>query len=145
MNIKNTSLSFFLLLSISVFSQKVVENKGFVKTETNNPYLDSIKKTFVKDDLASCVDSLWLKELTNLDLYNDISDDIKNINIDEKVDFELPTELLKERLAAMDAKSPFNIEYNPGLENIIKSFLKNRKKSFGRLMAISEYYFPMFE
>ena len=145
MNIKNTSLSFFLLFSISVFSQKVVENKGFVKTETNNPYLDSIKKTFVKDDLASCVDSLWLKELSNLDLYNDISDDIKNINIDEKVDFELPTELLKERLAAMDAKSPFNIEYNPGLENIIKSFLKNRKKSFGRLMAISEYYFPMFE
>lgn len=145
MNIKNTSLSFFLLFSISVFSQKVVENKGFVKTETNNSYLDSIKKTFVKDDLASCVDSLWLKELSNLDLYNDISDDIKNINIDEKVDFELPTELLKERLAAMDAKSPFNIEYNPGLENIIKSFLKNRKKSFGRLMAISEYYFPMFE
>jgi membrane-bound lytic murein transglycosylase D len=128
-----------------MFSQKFVENKGFAKTEIKNSYLDSIKKTFVKDDLASCVDSLWLKELANLDLYNDISDDIKNINIDEKVDFELPTELLKERLAAMDAKSPFNIEYNSGLENIIKSFLKNRKKSFGRLMAISEYYFPMFE
>jgi membrane-bound lytic murein transglycosylase D len=31
------------------------------------------------------------------------------------------------------------------LENIIKSFLKNRKKSFSRLMALSEYYFPMFE
>lgn len=128
-----------------MFSQKSVENKGFAKTEIKNFYLDSIKKTFVKDDLASCVDSLWLKELANLDIYNDISDDIKNINIDEKVDFELPTELLKERLAAMDAKSPFNIEYNQGLENIIKSFLKNRKKSFGRLMAISEYYFPMFE
>jgi membrane-bound lytic murein transglycosylase D len=128
-----------------MFSQKVVENKGFAKTEIKNSYLDSIKKTFVKDDLASCVDSLWLKELANLDIYNDISDDIKNINIDEKVDYELPTELLKERLAAMDAKSPFNIEYNQGLENIIKSFLKNRKKSFGRLMAISEYYFPMFE
>lgn len=145
MNIKNTALTFFLLLSISMFSQKVVENKGFTKTEAQNFYLDSIKKTFVKDDLASCVDSLWLKELANLDLYNDLSDDIKNINIDEKVDYDLPTELLKERLAAMDAKSPFNIEYNSGLENIIKSFLKNRKKSFGRLMAISEYYFPMFE
>ena len=57
----------------------------------------------------------------------------------------MSTELLKERLAAMDAKSPFNIEYNQGLENIIKSFLKNRKKSFERLMAISEYYFPIFE
>ncbi|MBA4317093.1 MAG: lytic transglycosylase [Flavobacterium sp.] len=145
MNIKKTSLSFFLLLSISLFSQKSFENRGVTKTETNNSYLDSIKKSFVEDDMASCVDSLWMKELTNLDLYNDISDDIKNINIDEKVDYELSTELLKSRLAAMDAKSPFNIEYNTGLENIIKSFLKNRKKSFERLMAISEYYFPLFE
>ena len=145
MNIKKTALSFFLLLSIHSFSQKFVENKKNEYAETKNSYLDSIKKTFVKDEMASCVDSLWMKELANLDLYNDISDDIKNINIDEKVDYELSTDLLKERLKAMDAKSPFNIEYNPGLENIIKSFLKNRKKSFERLMAISEYYFPMFE
>jgi membrane-bound lytic murein transglycosylase D len=54
----------------------------------------------------------------------------------------LPTALLKERLAAMDA-NPFNIEYNTGLENIIKSFLKS-KKSFERL-GTSEYYFPIFE
>lgn len=145
MKIKNIAPLLFLFFSIHSFSQKYTENKAITKTETQNFYLDSIKKTFVNDDLASCVDSLWLKELTNLDLYNDLSDDIKNINIDEKVDYELPTELLKQRLAEMDAKSPFNIEYNPGLENIIKSFLKNRKKSFGRLMAISEYYFPMFE
>ena len=145
MKIKNIAPLLFLFFSIQSFSQKYNENKAITKTETQNFYLDSIKKTFVKDELASCVDSLWMKELTNLDLFNDISDDIKNINIDEKVDYELPTELLKQRLAAMDAKSPFNIEYNPGLENIIKSFLKNRKKSFGRLMAISEYYFPMFE
>jgi membrane-bound lytic murein transglycosylase D len=145
MNIKNTAISFLLLVSIPLFSQKFVENKGIFKTETNNFYLDSIKKTFVKDNLALCVDSLWMKELANLDLYNDISEDVKNINIDEKVDYELSTELLKSRLAAMDAKSPFNIEYNPGLENIIKSFLKNRKKSYERLMAISEYYFPLFE
>ena len=145
MNIKKTALSFFLLLSIHSFSQKFVENKKNEYTETKNSYLDSIKKSFVKDEMASCVDSLWMKELANLDLYNDISDDIKNINIDEKIDYELSTDLLKERLKAMDAKSPFNIEYNPGLENIIKSFLKNRKKSFERLMAISEYYFPMFE
>jgi membrane-bound lytic murein transglycosylase D len=45
----------------------------------------------------------------------------------------------------MNAKSPFRIEYNESLENVIKSFLKYRKKSFGRLMAISEYYFPLFE
>lgn len=145
MNIKNTTLSLFLLMSISMFSQDVAENKWETKEEPKLSYLDSIKKTFVNDDMASCVDSLWMKELTSLDLYNDLENDIKNINIDEKVDYELPTELLKARLQEMDAKSPFNIEYNQGLENIIKSFLKNRKKSFERLMAVSEYYFPLFE
>lgn len=144
MNIKNTAISFFLLFSITMFSQGITE-KWNSKVETKTSYLDSIKMTFIKDDMASCVDSLWMKELTNLDLFSDLENDIKTINIDEKVDYELPTELLKARLQEMDAKSPFNIEYNQGLENIIKSFLKNRKKSFERLMAISEYYFPLFE
>ena len=117
----------------------------FIKPQSNVSYLDSIKKTFIKDNIASCVDSLWMKELTSLDLYNDLENDIKTINLDEKVDYELPTALLKQRLKDMDSKSPFHIEYNQGLENIIKSFLKNRKKAYERLMAISEYYFPLFE
>ncbi len=145
MNIKNLILPFFLLVSFSLFSQETVEKTNAPKPEIKLTYLDSIKKTFVKDDLAACVDSLWLKELTNLDIYNNLTEDIQTINIDEKVDYELPTELLKARLQAMDEKSPFHIEYNQGLENIIKSFLKNRKRSFERLMAVSEYYFPLFE
>ncbi|MCK8140459.1 LysM peptidoglycan-binding domain-containing protein [Flavobacterium sp. I-SCBP12n] len=145
MTIKNTTLSFFLLFSVQIFSQQSYENSVIDKFEPKLSYLDSIKKTFVKNELAARVDSLWMQELTSLDLYKTISDDIETINIDADVDYELPTDLLKERLAAMDAKSPFNIEYNQGLENIIKSFLKNRKKSFERLMGFSEYYFPIFE
>lgn len=145
MTIKNTTLSFFLLFSVQIFSQQSYENRVIDKFEPKLSYLDSIKKTFVKNELAARVDSLWMQELTSLDLYKTISEDIETINIDADVDYELPTDLLKERLAAMDAKSPFNIEYNQGLENIIKSFLKNRKKSFERLMGFSEYYFPIFE
>ena len=145
MSIKNTTLSFFLLLSVQLFSQESYESKVSEKFETKLSYLDSIKNSFVNNALASRVDSLWMNELVSLDLFNSISEDIQNVNIDASVDYELPTDLLKERLAAMDAKSPFNIEYNQGLENIIKSFLKNRKKSFERLMGVSEYYFPIFE
>ena len=142
MTIRNSTLSLLLLLSFSAFAQ---ESTNSLKRESQNAFLDSIKSTFIQDKIASCVDSLWMKELSNLDIYNDLSKEIKDINVDQEVDYELPTALLKKRLAAMDAKSPFNIEYNQGLENVIKSFLKNRKKSFERLMAISEYYFPMFE
>jgi membrane-bound lytic murein transglycosylase D len=146
MNIKKYTVPLLLAVSIPLFSQNLAESKGIINLENNVSYLDSIKNTFEKDNMAFCVDSLWMNELTNMDLYNDISYDIENIDIDKKVDYnELSTELLKSRLAEMNAKSPFRIEYNQSLENIIKSYLKYRKRSFERLMAISEYYFPLFE
>jgi membrane-bound lytic murein transglycosylase D len=145
MKIKNALLSLFLAVSVPVFSQEITAKTETSIQEIKVSYLDSIKKTFVKNTTASRVDSLWMKELASLDTYNNLTQDIQTINTDVSVDYELPTELLKERLKAMDAKSPFNIEYNSGLENVIKSFLKNRKKAFERLMGISEYYFPLFE
>jgi membrane-bound lytic murein transglycosylase D len=142
---KITSLA-LILLSSAVFAQDSIIKAPVKKTPlTQKQYLDSIKATFVHDNIAKCIDSMWMKELASLDLYEELTLDIKNINVDEKVDYELPTELLKERLKKLDEKSPFNIEYNVGLENVIKSFLKNRKRSFERLMGISQFYFPLFE
>ncbi|GIZ08104.1 LysM peptidoglycan-binding domain-containing protein [Flavobacterium sp. UMI-01] len=145
MTIKNITITLSLLVSIPLFSQDIAENKGIVRFETALSYLDSIKSTFVKDDLAACVDNMWMKELTELDLYNEMTHDIATIDTSVKVDYELPTDLLKSRLEAMNAKSPFRIQYNENLENVIKSFLKYRRKSYERLMAVSEYYFPLFE
>ena len=145
MNIKKIITLALLLASTAIFAQDDLSIAPFKKDLSNKQVLDSIKATFVHDKIASCIDSLWMKELASLDLYDELSLDIKNINVDEKVDYELPTALLKERLKKMDEKSPFNIEYNQGLENVIKSFLKNRKRTFERLMGISQFYFPMFE
>ncbi|MES2410153.1 MAG: LysM peptidoglycan-binding domain-containing protein [Bacteroidota bacterium] len=146
MTIKKIASLALLLASSAIFAQDTIIATS-VKREplTRREVLDSIKATFVKDNIASCIDSLWMKELASLDMYDQLTFDIKSINVDEKVDYELSTELLKERLKKLDEKSPFNIEYNVGLENVIKSFLKNRKRSFERLIGISQYYFPMFE
>ena len=144
MSLKKSIFALTSVFALNVAAQETAISEPLTP-EVKLSFLDSIKATFVTHDMAMCVDSLWLNELTSLDIYNDLTEDISKINLDQPVDYELSTELLKERLAKLDAKSPFNIEYNPGLENIIKSFLKNRKKSYERLMAISEYYFPMFE
>ncbi len=143
-----TKIAFLLVpfFSLNILAQDAVSQE--ITPQVTTPklsVLDSIKSTFVDHEVASCVDKEWMDELTNQDLFKEMEFDIANINPDEKVDYDLSTDLLKARLKEMDAKSPFNIEYNQGLENIIKSFLKNRKKSYERLMAISEYYFPMFE
>lgn len=150
MNIRKITTLALLLASSAIFAQDTikvipVQIKAPKRELTKREVLDSIKASFVHDNIAKCIDSMWMKELASLDLYNELTFDIKNIDVDQKVDYELPTELLKERLKAMDEKSPFNIEYNQGLENVIKSFLKNRKRSFERLIGISQYYFPMFE
>ncbi len=146
MTIKKITSLALILVSSTIFAQEALIDTVVKKAPlTRREVLDSIKASFVHDNLASCIDSLWMKEMVSLNLYNDLSTDIKNINVDEKVDYELPTALLKERLKKMDEKSPFNIEYNVGLENVIKSFLKNRKKTFERLMGLSQFYFPMFE
>jgi len=113
--------------------------------ENKISYLDSIKKTFVKHDVAVCVDERWMSELSNQDLFPEMIADIENLNPDIKVDYDLSTDLLKERLKILDSKSAFHIEYNQGLENIIKHYLKNRKKAYERLMSLSQYYFPYFE
>lgn len=146
MNIKQNITVLLLLISTTFYAQDSFKSKdSIVKKQIKISYLDSIKSTFVSDEIATCIDSLWTKELTSLDLYDEMISDIKNVDVDQKVDFELPTELLKERLKKLDEKSPFNIEYNIGLENVIKSFLKNRRKSFERLLGVSQFYFPLFE
>ncbi|REG92220.1 LysM peptidoglycan-binding domain-containing protein [Flavobacterium aquicola] len=146
MIIKNTTLSFFLLFTAFAFSQNTIENSGIETIQKPASFLDSIKGSFVKYDHTVKSDSLWMNQIgTSLDIYNNLAAEINTVNIDKDIDAELPTSLLKERLAKMDSKSPFNIEYNQGLENLIKSFLKNRKKAFASQMAVAEYYFPIFE
>lgn len=142
---KRTLSLLLAAFSIGAFAQESAEADVQLKPVTKMSFLDSIKSGFVRHDELRCIDSLWMKELTNTELFDDMQDDIEMVNPDDDVAFELSTELLQQRLKELDAKSPFNIEYSKGLENIIKSYLKNRPKSFSRLMAISQYYFPMFE
>ena len=142
---KHSLYNLFLLIGLLANSQESIKTDSVYITKPKITFLDSIKKTFVIYKNAKKIDSLWMKDISSLNVYDQLITDIKNINVDQKVDFELPTDLLKERLKKMDEKSPFNIEYNIGLENVIKSFLKNRKRSFERLMGLSQFYFPLFE
>ncbi|MFD0863165.1 LysM peptidoglycan-binding domain-containing protein [Sungkyunkwania multivorans] len=91
------------------------------------------------------IDSLWIKELYNASLFDSIYSEVSNLDYDTIIYPELDTETLKKRLKSLNARTPFNVEYNPSLESVIKRFLKNRRKSLTRLMEVSQFYFPMFE
>jgi membrane-bound lytic murein transglycosylase D len=107
---------------------------------------DSLLVERVDDNVfAADFDDKWLEELYSNSLYDTIYNSITELTYEE-VDYpELSTELLKSRLADLSAKTPFNVEYNPGLESVIKSYLKHRRGSLQKLIHLSGFYFPMFE
>ncbi|MCA0933462.1 LysM peptidoglycan-binding domain-containing protein [Lutimonas saemankumensis] len=93
---------------------------------------------------ATDFDKKWLESWRNNVI--DSSLIIKPEDTAGKVVIEnFTTEQLKERIAYLDSQTPFNFEYNPSLEKIIKHYLKNRQETLANLMGKAKYYFPMFE
>lgn len=150
---------------MSFAQQGKKQNKGLNTKKVK--VVDSIKVSKIADELPTTLvatgtkdsiiydlkdmamarkkDSLWLKELYKSDLFEDIHNSIVNQEFDPVEYEELPTEVLKQRLKDLDARTPFKVEYNAALESVIKQYLKNRRRSIERIMGLSEYYFPMFE
>jgi len=113
--------------------------------ETQTIENDSLLFYIEENAMARKADSLWLDALFGRDRFEEMYSAIQQDSFPVGEYDELPTELLKQRLAELNARTPFNVEYNPSLERVINTYLKNRRKSLSRLMGLSHYYFPMFE
>ncbi|HET8886120.1 MAG TPA: LysM peptidoglycan-binding domain-containing protein [Salinimicrobium sp.] len=125
----------------STSSPVVVKEKHAISIVVN----DSVVVTLKDDPIAAKIDSLWKKELLNSDLFDIMTKTVQEDYWTDEVVKDLSTDTLKARLARLDAKTPLHIEYNPTLEKVIHSYLNRNKKAMERLMALSTYYFPMFE
>ncbi len=102
-------------------------------------------KKLLDDELASRIDQKWQEELYSNSLFDTIYKSVTGLTFDEVEYPELPTDTLKARLKEIDARTPFNVEYNPALESVIKRYLKHRRKSLQKLISLSHFYFPLFE
>ncbi|RAJ17885.1 lytic transglycosylase domain-containing protein [Olleya aquimaris] len=123
----------------------IIDGQAYFKKSIEALQSAELPKVLQDDVLASNIDKKWLEELYSTTLFDTIYRDVSDLKYNAVYYPELTTDTLKARLARLNAKTPFNVEYNPALESVIKSFLKNRHQSFERLMGLSNYYFPMFE
>ena len=130
----------FLVLVVLTFGQLQSQTMDSLAV-VNAPTLDSIPANLN----VQGIEKKWRTELYKNSLYDTLSKAVSNQSYEAIYYPELPSDTLKKRLAILDAKTPFNIEYNPSLESVIKSYLKNRKRSTETLISRSHYYFPMFE
>ncbi|WP_299047494.1 lytic transglycosylase domain-containing protein [uncultured Polaribacter sp.] len=136
-----------LFLTVSIFSQEkdtmLLKQKDTVVFRT-----DSIQKVIVElfsDDDLITIDSLLIDEKFNSPLIDTLAYVLNDKDITGNVKTAVTKPLLKERLSILNAKTPFNLAYNPALEKVINSYLLYRKKYYPALMARAKYYFPMFE
>ncbi|MCM4167893.1 lytic transglycosylase [Arenibacter sp. H213] len=126
-----------------------MENMESMEQFKDNPLvlLKGQKKYALQDRKeAARYDSLWLKELYDSStLFDSIYDDIATMEIDTVYHLSVSTDTLKARLEILNQKTPFNITYNPSLENVINSFLTRRRGLMSRMLTVSQFYFPLFE
>jgi len=146
-------ITFLLVVTIG-FSQTEIDTIKLQKIEDTKELFSTSDTLFLKkaDSVtlkihkeATLIDSLWLNELIKSPLYDTIQYVLRDDEILVTELEELPTDLLKERLAVLNSKTPFHIEYNKNLEQVIRTYLKRRKSAFSSLMEKARYYFPMFE
>ncbi|WP_248724595.1 LysM peptidoglycan-binding domain-containing protein [Seonamhaeicola sp. ML3] len=145
------SLSFCLL-----HAQNEVDSLSVAVKDTlvdGKPNIEPIKavtdstdiKKLEDHELAASIDEKWLQELYSNNLFDTVYKSVSDLDFKSVEYPELPTDTLKARLAELNARTPFNVEYNPSLESVIKSYLKHRRNLIQRLLTLSEFYFPMFE
>lgn len=146
-------IAFLLLFSLG-FSQTDPENLNTQKNENTKEFYSDSALLFFKcpDSLvlqvhtdAMLIDSLWMNELIKSPLYDTAQYVLGNDEMLVTDLKELSTDLLKERLAYLNSKTPFHIDYNPQLEQVIRTYLQKRKSALSTIMERARYFFPMFE
>lgn len=136
---QNAILNFGMLLGILIASDTTFAQA----TSGIDPQLmikDSLKVRFIDE-----LDSKLQTTLNDNDLYDYMHNEI--ISNNDSIVFEktVDTDVLKQRLAALNASTPFDIEYNIILEGVIAKYLKRNTTYMERVMTLSDYYFPMIE
>ncbi|WP_299363710.1 LysM peptidoglycan-binding domain-containing protein [Winogradskyella sp.] len=146
-----TSIGFSQIKTDSVITSNklgdsLIDGKSMHNGKTIPAEIDSLGIKNLQDlPEAAELEQKWLEELYSNSLFDTIYKSVTELTY-EPIDYpELSTDTLKARLQRLNAKTPFNVEYNPSLESVIKRYLKHRRKSLERLMGLSHFYFPMFE
>lgn len=106
--------------------------------------------TLLRDHVqAARYDSLWMRELRQaVERYPEMYEEVLLAGANDSTTDALggfDTETLKQRLALLNERTPFNISYNPSLERVIKTFLTQKRGLMERMLTASQFYFPMFE
>ncbi len=140
----NTIIQNDSIINESQIIKETITNESVEIQQINSETIQTFQTLKDNPELVA-IDAKWMEFIKQSDLYDASSYNINEIPLENIIIEDLPTDLLKERLALIDAKTPFHVTYNPDLERLIKTYLKTRPKALSNLMGKAKYYFPLFE
>ena len=120
----------------------IIDGQAYFKKSIKSIEVLELPKVLQDHDFAADIDKKWLEELYSNTLFDTIYRDVSGLKYDAVYYPELTTDTLKARLQRLNARTPFNVEYNPGLESVIKSFLKNSHQFYQIQILYNQLYCP---
>lgn len=101
--------------------------------------------SFVDDPIAAALDSLYKLNLFEKGYGKIAYPKNPKYNFPHDSVPRYDEMILESRLAKLDAASPFDLQYNPVVKGYIDMYTTRRRELVSRMMAMSQFYFPMFE
>ncbi len=102
-------------------------------------------QTMTDDPIAAALDSLYKLNLFELGYGKIAYPKNPKYNFPHDSVPRYDEMILESRLAKLDAASPFELQYNPVVKGYIDMYTIRRRELVARMMALSQFYFPMFE
>ena len=111
------------------------------KDSTENSIKDVNPRTFKLESnlIADQLDSLMMLHVFNY------TQDLLPVDYDSTLVPTFADSIYKKRLAALDAITPLELEFNPIVKRYIELYTLKRREQVGRMLGLANYYFPMFE
>jgi len=135
MRLKVLFSGLFLLLASLAFPQK----KTFVSAR------DTTVRLLADDPIAAQLDSLAYLKLFETTRYGGEFGRPGNFGFTPDSVPVYSPQVLAERIAKMDAQSPFKLIYNDEVKAYINMYSIRKRNQVSRMIGLSELYFPLFE
>ncbi len=151
MTMKQLERYFFLLLllvSITAFGQDQADNtiaidsNDIAMTDTVES-VEEITYNFEDMPYVAALDSLLM-----IDIFPNSLDSSNYVYDFSATDTVIPTfhdSIYAQRMAYLNALSPFKLEYNRDVRGYIDLYTERKREQVSRMMGLAELYFPMFE
>ena len=135
---KNLALSAILLLVSSI----LFANHDSISTQVG----DTSKYEITPDDpVLAAIDSLWSSEKL---IWQDFQPDTNCLNLYGFEPTEIPDypdSVYMERLAALNSRTPIDLDYNEYVRAFINLYANKRRDVTRRVLGLAELYYPLFE